>query len=301
MNEKHRRLTTLLAFLQIPRGKTVSRERITESVGGYTGSDEAIRKKLQRDLKELEVACDLVVEYDASVDGYRVRRRPLTLKLDAAELAALALVARMLGPDDRAGLSLEAMGAAAPVDPGIRAPVEPDPKLAALIEAISNRRVVRFAYRKPDATRAAKRSVLPWRIIYRGGWYLAGYDTGRKAKRTFKLSRMPGDIEVGEAVAYEIPTLIDDIREPWALGDGSVARLRARDDVATMIARRLRGRIVERDEDTSTIEAPYADDAAFAPFLAGFGSSIVVLEPASLREAIVAHLAPLRERLGARS
>ena len=133
MNEKHRRLTTLLAFLQRHRGTTVTRQRITETVGGYAGKDDAIRKKLQRDLLDLEASCDLCVDYDATVDGYRVRRRPLNLKLDPAELASLAIVARMLGPEDRAGLYLEAMGAPVATDPGIRAPVEPDETVGALI------------------------------------------------------------------------------------------------------------------------------------------------------------------------
>lgn len=299
MNEKHRRLTTLLAFLQRHRGATVSRQRITERVGGYTGSDDAIRKKLQRDLHDLEEGCDLTVEYDAGSDGYRVRRRPLTLRMEPAELAALAIVARMLGPEDRAGGSLEAIGAPAAGDPGIRAPVEDDPSVGVLIEAIADRRSVRFAYRKPDAARASARTVLPWRVVYRGGWYLVGFDTARKDRRTFKLSRITGEITPGDPVqpAYEIPALVDDIREPWAIGDASTAILRADADVATLLARRTRGRIRDRAEEHATIEAPYGDEEAFASFLAGFGPALVVLEPASLRDALVAHLTAIRDTL----
>jgi predicted DNA-binding transcriptional regulator YafY len=299
MNEKNRRLTTLLAFLQRHRGATVSRTRITEAVGGYEGSDEASRKKLQRDLEELSTGGDLTVVYDASQDGYRVRRRPLTLTLDATELAALALVARMLGPEDRAGISLEALGAPSTIEPGIRAPVEPHPAVGALIGAINDRRAVSFRYRKPEANRPTERTVHPWRVIYRAGWYLVGHDTSRGDRRTFKLSRVDGEITVGDEVrpSYRIPEVIDDIREPWAQGDGAVATLRVTGPDATLIARRVRGRIVEHDDDAATIEAAFGDDAAFASFLAGFGSSVVALEPSSLRDALIAHLQAMRVAL----
>ena len=180
-----------------------------------------------------------------------------------------------------------------------RIAVDPNPMVGELIEAIIDARTVSFSYRKPGAARAATRTVQPWKVIYRGGWYLAAFDTARKARRTFKLSRVSGELTIGDPVRprYEIPPIIDDIREPWALSDDATAVLEADPAEAVLIARRVRGRIRDHGDDTTTIEAPYGDDAAFAGFLAGFGSSVTVLEPASLRAAVVAHLRGLRERL----
>ena len=80
-----------------------------------------------------------------------------------------------------------------------------------MLEAVRERRAVSFDYRKSGAETIENRVVEPWGVLsWRGRWYLVGLDRGRKAARSFRLSRLSGSVRgVGERGAVHRPDGID--------------------------------------------------------------------------------------------
>lgn len=78
--------------------------------------------------------------------------------------------------------------------------------VASLVEARSRRQAVEFVY-ESAASGTATRTVEPWMLITRAGAeYLFGWDKVRQEPRTFRLSRIAGEISViGPEFAYVIP------------------------------------------------------------------------------------------------
>lgn len=305
MDSKRARQASLLALLQRHQGGVVSRATITSSIEGYTGSDEAVRKMLQRDLDDLEKTCDLSVEYQGSGPrtGYKVQRSPLTLNLDSQDLAMLSFVAGTLGPEDRALLHVEALGASNAGPTGVIAPLRTHPLLALFIQAIEERREVSFSYSKSGGLEPQERRVRPWKLMYRGGWYLIGHCLDRMAERRFKLSRMIDQPTLGEATGYDIPNAIAGIAEPWAAASEFTARISVDPGQVRAITRRLGGKLIDGGadkDDWPVTEVPYGDSAALAGFLVGFGDAVRVLEPQELRQAVVDRLDRIIDAMSSR-
>lgn len=107
-----------------------------------------------------------------------------------------------------------------------------DPAVHVLVaEALRARKRLMFTYVSPYATGPTTRTVEPYGLFFlHGYWYLAAHDTGRAARRKFRLDRMeqvrmnrareqsadyriPADFSLA---AYAVPV------QPWELGDGAV-------------------------------------------------------------------------------
>lgn len=170
------------------------------------------------------------------------------------------------------------------------APIERHPYLASLLHAIEERREVTFMYAKVDDPAPVARRILPWILVFRGSWYLIGWDVDKNKERRFKLSRMASDPEVGDVAGYEIPEAIAGISEPWRLGDESLARIAVDPAQMRSIARRVDGRLQEAEDGTPVLEVPFGDEASFASLLTGFGPAVEVLDPPSLRRAVIERL-----------
>ncbi|MGE0431194.1 MAG: helix-turn-helix transcriptional regulator [Planctomycetota bacterium] len=68
-----------------------------------------------------------------------------------------------------------------------------DRSLDVLMDAVLNRKTIRFRYQRPDGQAAEMRRVDPWGIAFvRGAWYLAGFSHERQQERMFRLSRIVG-------------------------------------------------------------------------------------------------------------
>jgi predicted DNA-binding transcriptional regulator YafY len=168
-----------------------------------------------------------------------------------------------------------------------------EPSFPVLLEAVRSRRAVRFAYRKPGDDAPEQREVQPWGVASRRGhWYLVGHDLGRGAARVFRLSRVVGAASAyGPAAAYDVPAGIDvaamiaaSAPRPGAL----TARIRVAPGRANGLRRRATATTPEGGADV--LEVPYSDDEAMAADVVGLGTAAVVLEPASLRAAVVRRL-----------
>ena len=68
-------------------------------------------------------------------------------------------------------------------------------RLAKLETAISKQRTVKFGYRAMTSGKETERTLNPYGLLHdRGVWYVIGQDLDREAIRTFRVSRIRGDI-----------------------------------------------------------------------------------------------------------
>jgi predicted DNA-binding transcriptional regulator YafY len=204
--------------------------------------------------------------------------------------AALAKVRRVL--PDRLGRRVEALDAvlgfaALPeATPGV-----PGERLLVLAEAARRGRRVRFAYETFDGRRG-EREVSPYGLVARGGrWYLAGFDHGRDALRTFRADRLDRPALLA-AAAHPAPDGFDPVahvasslaRVPWTWQVEVLLHLPAAD-----ARRRVAATLAEVEPETQhtavlTMRAETLDFAAAV--LAGLGCAFEIRRPVELREPV---------------
>jgi proteasome accessory factor B len=310
--DRTERLLNLL-FALMASSRPVPKHVLKEAIDAYreSPSDEAFERMFERDKDELRsmgVPVETVEGSDGvgGIEGYRVAADDYALPavdFTADELAVLGLAARVweqasLGPAaQRAMRKLESLGDGSVVDGpvGIETRIATaEPSFPVLLEALRARRRVRFDYRKPEDPAPEPREVEPWGVASRRGhWYLIGKDTQRGAMRVFRLSRVAGAASlVGAAGVYDIPPGIDLAGAIASSSAGRVGTLTARLRVTIDRGNALRRRAISVDpaEGGDIVVLTYSDDEALAAEIVGHGAAVVVLEPASLRDAVVRRL-----------
>jgi proteasome accessory factor B len=251
------------------------------------------------------------------------------IRLEPDEAAVLSLAARVWRQAELAGaaagalLKLRAAGVEAEetAQPGI------EPRLLAgeaafgpLWEGVRDRRPVTFAYRAAGRSEAQQRHLQPWGVVNRHGrWYVAGYDTDRDAVRVFRLSRIDGDVRfsgpAGSVIVPEGTDVRETVRE-WDTHPPAqrTAVLRVRPGAGHGIRRHATPLLDSAGLDTAGLDStdtagpdgsglapgstggwdmisvPFSDVGWFAEHLASFGTDVVALEPADLREAVITQL-----------
>jgi proteasome accessory factor B len=195
-----------------------------------------------------------------------------------------------------------------------------------LWEAVRDRRPVTFAYRAAGRSEPQQRHLQPWGVVNRHGrWYVAGHDSDRDAARVFRLSRIEGDVRFsGPAGSVAVPQGTD-VRETVREWDTQppaqqrTAVLRVRQGAGLGIRRhatvagstggtgstrstrstRSTGGTGGTDAGGTgtgltpgwdTLSVPFSDVTWFAEHVASFGTDVIALEPADLREAVITQL-----------
>lgn len=175
--------------------------------------------------------------------------------------------------------------------------------LAMIGEALMERRRVRFKYEGRRRDGPDTRMVAPYALVSRrGGWYLVGYDTGRKGVRTFRLSRMRGDVSLAtprqSAPEYDVPTDFDAegafSTEAFGRGDNAFNDVRIRFDaeVAFVVENEFDGiyEIRQRKDGSVTLHLPQAYPEELLRYLGEFPGHWEVQHPPALRELVVERL-----------
>ncbi len=303
------RLVNLVICLLSTR-QYLSAERIREAVPGYEAADgservdEAFKRMFERDKAELrELGIPLETGHNSIFDteeGYRITRREYELppvEFDAAEAAAVGIAARLwqsatLGAPARSaliklragGTDVDAAGAPGAV-PHIDAS---EPALPALLDAARHSRAVRFHYQKSGSGTAELRTIEPWGVLsWRRRWYVVGHDRDRDQARSFRLSRVVGEVEVfGRPGGYERPAGTDLLayvagRSP---DEGGVAHVRVTGSGAGRLRRQASAEI------DGVLTLGYVDLARLAGVVASAGPAARAIDPPELVEAVVAHL-----------
>ena len=212
------RQLSLVAFLMAERRPLTARD-IKSNVEGYQEmSDEAFARRFYSDRAELVA---LGVPLDSQRDEFtgeelytlRSERYFLPeLELDDEELAALQTCFYLLegrfayAEPLRLALQNLALGrpgfSEAPTETASRVEVlDPDyspetpGRLAKLENAISKQRTVRFDYWSISSDKESERTLNPYALLNDNGlWYVVGHDLDREEIRTFRVSRIRGDI-----------------------------------------------------------------------------------------------------------
>lgn len=320
---KVERLVNLVIALLSTRGY-ITAEKIRASVAGYSdsASAEAFSRMFERDKNELR---DLGIPLEVGrvsawdpTEGYRINRDAYSLApvdLTPDEAAAVAVATQLWESPElitaTQGALLKLRAAGVDVDPdapvAIASPVGvpglrgSEDVLGILLSAIDSRQAVQFPHRPSRAEPYATRTVEPWGVVTeKGRWYLVGHDRDRDATRTFRLSRIGPEVTpIGPAGAVSVPEGVDlrrivaqTVTDVSAAPAGGLARVWVAGGRATALRRAGRPlggrRLGERDGEVIELDIRSTDQ--LARDIAGYGADAVVLEPASLRDDVLARL-----------
>lgn len=320
-----RLLNLVIALMNTPVRMT--KDEIRTSVAGYDEptSTEAFERMFERDkdaLRGLGVPIVTVEPGGHTEDiGYRIDKDSYALAevdLTPAELGVLSLAARFwqdaaVAVDTTRALTK--LRSAGEMDPGATgegtdavAGLAPRVRTVAaayepLLDAILARRVVVFTYRAASTGEVRRRTVEPWKVAVRdGGWYLLGHDRDRGAARSFRLTRIEGQVRAtGERGAFTVPADVDVDRliGGAAPAPERLALLALRPERASAL--RARGsavdglgagqeRLAQVVADRELVAVPFTSVHAMADEVAGYGEAALVLEPEELRSEVVARL-----------
>ena len=311
---KSERLLNLLIMLLVQR-RPIAKERIREVLYPDSRPD-AFEKMFERDKDELR-SLGVPIEV-ATIDplfedevGYRIPPEAFALpdiELTPEEAAVVGLASRvwqhatMAQATSDAVRKLSAAGIAVDLDAlDIAQPLltAEEPAFETCWLAVCERLEIRFDYQRPGDETPTRRRVQPWGVVrYAGRWYLVGHDRDRGAERVFRLSRVQGEVRtVGPPGAYDVPPDADvrDIARRMApptatertvllVRQGAGHGLRKG---AVRVATGVPGPDERTGWDRVELERPrlgLADDVL------AHGPDVVVLEPESVRESVVARL-----------
>jgi proteasome accessory factor C len=173
-------------------------------------------------------------------------------------------------------------------------------RLSKLEAAISKQRTVRFGYWSPKRPRSAERVLNPYALrLDDGNWYVIGHDLGRDTVRTFKVSRIRGDIRFATRRErdFRVPPDFDverhRIPRPWQIGEtAGTARIAVSGDTAWWVERTLAGAGSVEDE---VFETDYAQVDLLASWVLRQNGRAAPLEPDELRDAVADGLSRLLE------
>jgi len=317
------RQLSLVAFLMAERRLLTARD-VKSNVEGYSEmSDEAFARRFYSDRAELTaLGVPLQSQRDefTGEELYTLRSEHYFLErlvLDDDELAALQTALYYLegkfayAEPLRLALQNLALGRVGfpepPTETAERVRVSaPDyspelaGRLAKLESAISKQRTVKFGYWSPRRTRPGERTVNPYALrLDDGNWYVVGHDLERDTTRTFKVSRIRGDIRFATRRErdFRIPPDFDveqhRVPRPWQIGDTvGHARIAVSGDTAWWVERTLSDAGVVEDE---IFETDFSNVDLLAGWVLRQNGRAVPLEPDELVESVQSALTVLAE------
>ena len=318
------RQLSLVAFLMAERRPLTARD-VKGCVEGYSEmSDEAFARRFYSDRAELTaLGVPLHSQRDefTGEELYTLRADQYflpPLELSDDELAALQTCLYLLegkfayAEPLRLALQNLALGRPGFSDPPSAAAVsvevsDPDysvemsGRLGKLEAAISKQRTVKFRYWSISRDELAERTVNPYALLNdNGAWYVVGNDLERDDMRTFRVSRIRGDIRFATRRErdFRIPADFDiDLyraRPPWQVGDiVGEARIEVAGDTAWWVERVYgeSGRI-----EDGVFVTRYSSLPLLGSWVLRQDGRAVPLEPAGLRKEVAESLRRIRDR-----
>jgi predicted DNA-binding transcriptional regulator YafY len=278
------RQLSLVAFLMAERRPLTARE-IKSVVEGYSEmSDEAFARRFYSDRSELvALGVPLHSQRDefTGEELYTLRSENYflpNLDLDDEELAALQVAFYLLegkfayAEPLRLALQNLALGRPTQLDPRTESAVrvevrDPDysdemsGRLTKLEGAISKQRTVKFTYWSISRDKTRERTVNPYALLPEAGsWYLIGRDLDEDDERTFRVSRIVGEIRFATRRERDFRTPEYDPsgfrgRQQWQYGpEEGTAEIELDPDTAWWVER-----MVERGEvEDGVFTTPYS-------------------------------------------
>jgi hypothetical protein len=300
------RILNLAAYLKQCGKSGATLDDLTRDVAGYDhdaardehgelvteGPEwEALRKMVQRDLKDLHDVWGIDANYDEEDHLYRLKPPFLSPKERAALIAAAATVAvEGLHPGvGEVGTGVD--------DAGTELVLRVHPLVAELRAAIDERVAVRIEYE------GRRRTLQPYALgLWHGRWYVAGWDPELDAMRRYRLDRIEGDDAVarnGATHAYEIPDWFDpDLAfdfdpNSWGRDPRLRARVRVQRDHLPRFLDDLGGEVIDTDGGEPVVAFDVRHYESTRNRLLFFGDHVRVLGPPALVAMMRDHLAAL--------
>jgi len=318
------RQLSLVAFLMAERRAITARD-VKSNVEGYSEmSDEAFARRFYSDRAELHaLGVPLHSQRDefTGEELYTLRSEnyflpPLDLEDD--ELAALQTCLYLLegkfayAEPLRLALQNLTLGrpgfVEAPTPTAERVEVlDPDyspempGRLSKLEIAISKQRTVKFSYWSISRDEVSERTLNPYALLPDNGvWYVVGRDLDREDIRTFRVSRIRGDIRFATRrerdfripAEFEIDEYVG--RPPWQIGRiAGEARIEVGRDTAWWVERTYagRGRL-----DDGVFVTEYSSLTQLASWVLRQEGRATPLEPEKLRREVARALERVRKR-----
>ena len=302
-DRKTERLINLtLALLATKR--YLKKSEILSNVAGYEGTQEAKERMFERDKDdlrslgiEIEVG-DLDIFFEDE-PGYRIPQKSYELNvpnLSGRELALLSIASSfwndsVLAPNAQSGIrKLQSLGIPATLEFEFRMKYRfdnPSELLEEIAKAILQKSRIKFAY---DSSSLKVRHLEPYRIVFWNSyWYLIGMDIDRMGIRLFKLSRFLGGIEISKKKnEFEIPSDFA-VADHLPKSDVEVihsAKIEIRRETGTLL--RQRGKLLSQGSEYDTYEINYENERVFLRELIWHGVNVRILEPANLKEQLLA-------------
>src|SRR5881398_554617 len=174
-------------------------------------------------------------------------------------------------------------------------------RLGKLEGAISKQRTIKFPYFSISRNRQTERTVNPYGLLSdNGSWYVIGHDLDRKDIRTFRVSRIRGDIRFATRRErdFRIPADFDiDVyrgRPPWQIGDAvGEARIELAGDTAWWVERAYGNAGQLEDGVFVTV---YSSLPQLASWILRQDGRAIPLEPDELRREVATSLRRVRDR-----
>ncbi len=318
------RQLSLVAYLMAERRLLTARD-VKSNVEGYSEmSDEAFARRFYSDRAELlALGVPLQSQRDefTGEELYTLRSENYFLdhlELDNDELAALQTALYLLEGQfayaeplrlalQNLALGREGFGEAASetavrvemLDPDYSA--EMPGRLGKLEGAISKQRTIKFPYYSISRNRQSERTVNPYGLLSdNGSWYVIGQDLDRKDIRTFRVSRIRGDIRFATRRErdFRIPTDfdIDEYRgrPPWQIGDiEGEARIELAGDTAWWVERAF-GNAGQLED--GVFVTGYSSLPQLASWMLRQDGRAIPVEPDELRREVAQALRAVRDR-----
>jgi len=313
VSRKSERLVNLTIAL-LATTRWLSKSEIYQSIDGYNGDLDAKERMFERDKEELR---NLGIEIEVgSFDpffedevGYRIRPEKYQMQTSSLSVNQLSLISLATQMWQGAVLSSKANSALVKLKSlGIESDSEglaltaqsvdvSDENLTHIIDAISARRTISFAYTNRDAV-AEDRALEPYGVGTKNGyWYVAGHDLAKKEVRLFRLDRFSSTVkEQGRASSYQIPNdfSMSDLLKSQARNQR--CRLKLRTHKAYSL-RRYATEIASED-DWDIVDYSYASIDQLLRDLLWHGDDVLLVEPNDLREKVAASLARIENTHG---
>lgn len=316
--DKSERLLNLLIMLLVQR-HFVSKAQIRKILYSDLRSDDAFEKKFERDKEELRglgvpIEVGQMDPYFDDEPGYRVRAEEFALPqidLTGDEAAVVGLASRVWEQATLARATTEAVRklSASGVEVDLAALdiaqsrlTAEEPAFEAFWEAIAERIPLTFEYHRSGTAEPATRHLQPYGVTrYSGRWYAVGFDTDRQEERVFRLSRIQGEARKdGRSGCYEIPPDVDlkavtrrlapapeRLQVVALVRRGSAWPLRRDAGASGHVEPGVAGPDEESAWDRLSLDRV---SSGLADEILSYGTSVVVEEPAELRQSIIDRL-----------
>ena len=299
-SQKTERLINLtLALLASKR--YLSKAEILRNIPGYEGSPETKERMFERDkddLRSLGIQID-VNNFDPLFEdeqGYLIKSDSFQFaenEFTKEELLLLTMAANLWHDSaveiDSQNALLKIQSLSGPVEndmtttPTLRI-TEDWQLLVSIFTAVQNKQILEFSYR------GKKRQVNPYGLYSSNGfWYLIAFEIN--VIKSFKLVRIEGEVDlIGEKDAFEKPDNfnVGNFLKEESNSVSLVSKLQVRKGAALSLRKKFT--VKDLDSEWDLMDIPYTNEQELLEMVLWHGTDLKLIEPAALRQLLVANL-----------